>query len=109
MLELIQITSGYLLALIAYVLSVCGLTILNKREFARSPEKGERYKKLPLPYKLGCWFGVLPLLSGVPLLPSFILGSFHDARAAFPFGGLVAFFLLESACIRWYKKHGLLK
>lgn len=67
----------------------------NQREFLEHPEKGARYEKLPLPYKLACWFGVAPLPAAVV---------FHEG-----FGGLavLCYFLLDTACRRWYRKAGL--
>jgi hypothetical protein len=68
---------------------------MSRREFRRDPEKAARYEALPLVYKLACRFGVMPLLAAVV---------FHEA---WPVVGLVFFFVLESACLRWYRKAGL--
>ncbi|MEW6762951.1 MAG: hypothetical protein AB1437_19205 [Pseudomonadota bacterium] len=68
---------------------------MRRREFRRHPEKAARYEALPLGYKLACRFAVMPLLAA---------GVFHEA---WPVVGLVFFFVLESACLRWYRKAGL--
>lgn len=73
-----------------------GLFFLNQREFKRSPEKGQRYAALPLRYKLACRLIVLPLFAGTALQPVLFLGA------------VLAFALLEVACVRWYRKAGLL-
>lgn len=72
------------------------LWIMNRREFRRCPEKGERYRKLPLPYKMMCWCGVVPL---------FVASIFVDY--AFFLLALVAFAAVEILCVRWYVKKGL--
>jgi hypothetical protein len=69
--------------------------LLNKREFRRSPEKGTRYRALPLHYKLACWCGVIPLL----------VASFFS-HAAFFAAGFMGFIVLEGLCVRWYRKNG---
>lgn len=68
---------------------------MNTREFKRAPEKAARYRSLPLGYNLACRLGVAPL---------FAAGVFHIAWTG---AGLVAFFILESACVRWYRRAGL--
>ncbi len=88
--------SNVLLFAIIYLIGVLTVAYTNRREFKECPEKGERYKALPLPYKLACCYVVLPLLAAVV---------FHGA---FPLLGLLAFMLLEAACVRWYRKAGLL-
>ncbi|WP_153066280.1 hypothetical protein [Xanthomonas arboricola] len=87
-----------LLWIVLTYFAILGLNaVLNKADFRRSPEKGERYKVLPLPYKWCCWFGVIPLCvgtifwHGALFLPVLIVGA-----------------VLEGACIRWYQKAGLL-
>lgn len=85
-----------LLFAIIYLVAVLTAADTNRRDFKTCPEKGVRYEPLPLPYKLACWYVVLPLLAAVV---------FHGV---FPFLGLVAFMLLEAACVRWYRKAGLL-
>lgn len=82
--------------LLVYALSLLGLRLMNRREFKRSPEKGARYRALPLGYKLACWFIVLPLFAAILL------------HAAWTIPALVAYMLLEGACVRWYRKAGLL-
>ena len=79
----------------AYAIALAMLALLNRAEFKRSPEKGARYKALPLVYKCGCWFVVVPL--GIC---GFVQGGLFMLA-------VIAFFLLESACIRWYRKAGL--
>lgn len=68
---------------------------MSRREFRRHVEKAARYRALPLAYKLACRCVVMPLIAGVV---------FH---AAWLVAGLVVFFVLESACVRWYRKAGL--
>ncbi len=68
---------------------------MNRREFRQHPKKAARYRALPLVYKLGCCFLVMPLIAAAV---------FH---LAWPALALVCFFLLESACVRWYRKAGL--
>jgi len=84
------------LFLIVYVASLLGNGLMNRREFKRCPEKGARYKLLPFVYKLACWIVVLPLFAAVLL----------DAAWAIP--AVVGYMLLEGACVRWYRKAGLL-
>ena len=81
-----------------YIAVMCLLAFLNKREFLRCPEKGERYKALPLQYKLACWIVVVPLfVSTVFVHPVFFL----LAIASFAF--------VEILCVRWYQRHGYLR
>ncbi|MGN6227736.1 MAG: hypothetical protein ACTHNM_09890 [Dyella sp.] len=68
---------------------------INRREFGRCPEKGERYKALPLPYKLACWCGVIPLF----------VGSIFTSAPLF-LAAFLSFALLQGACVRWYEKNG---
>jgi hypothetical protein len=72
------------------------LFLINAREFKLSPDKGRRYQALPLRYKLGCWFVVLPLFAGTVFQPALFLGA------------IAAFTILEAACVRWYRANGLL-
>ena len=81
---------------IVYGLALITLFFLNKREFKRNPEKGARYEELPLRYKLACWVVVVPLFTGTALQPALFLGA------------ILAFAFLEAACVRWYRKAGLL-
>ena len=81
---------------VGYLVAACALAWMNRREFKRSPEKGVRYRKLPLRYKLACWVGVLPAF----LLTIFL----HPALSLV---GLVGFAALEIACVRWYRRSGL--
>jgi hypothetical protein len=79
-----------------YCASLIVLAALNRREFKRSLQKGERYKALPLAYKLACWFFVVPLFAGTILEGVLFIPA------------LASFAVLESACVRWYRKAGLL-
>ena len=81
--------------LAVYAVAMLLLAWMNRREFRRHADKAARYQALPLAYKLACPFGVLPLLAAVV---------FHEAFLAL---GLVCYFVLESACVRWYRKAGL--
>lgn len=91
-----QLPRGALFAIV-YVLSLLWLFLMNRREFKRCPEKGERYRALPIVYKLACWLIVMPLFSGIILE-----GIFSLIPAA------IAFMVLEGLCVRWYRKAGLL-
>jgi len=88
--------SNAILFAITYAAALMVLFLINVREFKRSPEKGRRYEALPLGYKLACWFFVVPLFAGT------IIEGFLFIPA------LVSFALLEGACVRWYRKSGLL-
>lgn len=90
------IPANLLYFLIAYTAAILLVTLMNKREFHQSPEKGQRYKALPLVYKLACWFVVVPLFAGIVV------------HGGFGVLAIVSFFLLESACVRWYQNAGLL-
>lgn len=90
-----QLPRGALFAIV-YVLSLLGLFLMNRREFKRCPEKGERYQALPIVYKLACWLVVMPLFSGI------IFEGFYLIPAA------ITFMVLEGLCVRWYRKAGLL-
>jgi len=78
-----------------YVLAAVVAAVMNIREFKRSPEKGARYRALPIHYKAMCWLGVLPLFAG-SLIAWWL---FVPAIASL--------FLAEVLCIRWYKRAGL--
>ena len=92
---LLQVPEAALFAAV-YAIALLVLAVLNKREFKRCPEKGLRYKALPVRYKAACWFFVVPLFAGTILQgPLFI-------------PALVSFAFLEGACVRWYRKAGLL-
>ena len=90
-----MLTSSLLHFLIAYTSAMLLAVLLRKREFKDHPEKAKRYDALPLAYKLACWLMVLPLLAATV------------AHEGFGILGLVFFFLLEAACVRWYRKAGL--
>jgi hypothetical protein len=80
----------------SYVVCALALALINRSDFKRSPEKGERYRALPIGYKLLCWFVVLPMFAGTMIIgPLFI-------------PALLGYMLLEAACMRWYRKTGLL-
>lgn len=68
----------------------------NRREFKQHPDKARRYQALPLRYKLACRVIVMPLFAATVFL--LWAGLF----------ALIAMFLLEAACMRWYRQHGLL-
>ena len=80
-----------------YLVLLCGTWLINKREFSRSPEKGQRYKALPLVYKMACWFGIIPLLVASTFVERFLF-----------LGAVVGYMVLEGACVRWYRKNGFL-
>lgn len=88
---------SFLIPLLIYAATIALLAMLNKREFRRCPEKGRRYAALPLPYKLMCWAGVVPL---------FVSAAF--VHWALSFVALAFFAVLENMCVGWYKKNGLL-
>jgi hypothetical protein len=88
--------SNAVLFSVTYGAALFALFLINVREFKRSPEKGKRYAALPLGYKLVCWLFVVPLFAGT------IIEGFLFIPA------LVSFTLLEAACVRWYRKSGLL-
>jgi len=90
-------------AIAAYGIGAGFKFYIDKREFARAPEKAARYKALPLYYKVLCWFVVLPILSAGTLSPAE-----QGLRQASFVAGILGFIALEMACVRWYRKHGLL-
>jgi len=87
----------WLAALATYAGILLLLALLNKREFRLSPEKGERYQRLPAHYKVGCWLVVVPL---------FVASIF--LHAAIGLLAIVAFGVVEALCVRWYRRNGLL-
>lgn len=87
-----------LAAIATYAAVLAMLAVLNRKEFLRCPEKGERYRVLPLPYKFACWFGVVPL---------FVAAAF--VHGALFFAAIAAYAAVEILCVRWYEKHGLLQ
>lgn len=95
----------WLPAIIAYVVSL-GAYALSKRQELRDPTKAQRYRVLPIHYKLACWCGVLPLLAAIPLALLFVFHSPTLASIA-PVLGLIAYVSLEIACVSIYRKHGL--
>ncbi len=93
--ELIPIPDTVLF-LIAYLAALTLHIIGNRAEFKRCPEKGARYEKLPLGFKLLCWFLVTPLFAGTLI----------EYALALP--ALISYVILEAACVRWYRKAGLM-
>jgi hypothetical protein len=81
---------------LTYAESLVAVMLMNKHEFKRCPEKGERYKALPIGYKLGCWFLVVPLFAGTIVQEALFIPA------------VITFMALEAACVRWYRKTGLL-
>ena len=81
---------------LAYGAVMIALALMNMAEFKQHAEKGERYKALPLGYKFACWFVVVPLFAGSVIR----VGSLLLA--------IIAFLLVEGACVRWYRKAGLM-
>jgi hypothetical protein len=79
-----------------YVAALVVLAAMNHREFNRRPEKAARYRALPTGYKLVCWFVVVPLFAGTVVHGALFIPAF------------AAFLLIEAACVRWYRKAGLL-
>lgn len=82
---------------LAYLAVLCLLFLLNQRDFQRCPEKGVRYRALPLTYKLGCWCGVVP---------AFVAAAF--VSGAFFFVAFIGGVVLEGLCVRWYERNGFL-
>ena len=76
-------------------MAATGVWLLHRRTFRRRPEKGARYRALPLGYKLLCWCVVLPLVAG-----GFVVGPLLLLA-------ILAYVLLEAACRRWYQRAGL--
>lgn len=85
-----------LIFVLAYAVAIGVVAAMNAWEFKRRPEKSKRYRALPIPYKLSCWFVVVPLFAGTLL----------EGMLFIP--ALASFALLESACVRWYRKAGFL-
>jgi hypothetical protein len=79
-----------------YAVALLVLVFMNRREFKRRPEKGARYRALPMRYKVTCWFVVVPLFAG-----TIIEGALFIPAVA-------SFVLIEAACVRWYREAGLL-
>jgi hypothetical protein len=90
-----MISSVVLHFLIAYIGAILFTALSNWGDFRKHPDKACRYQALPLGYKLTCWLGVLPLMAAMTM------------HGAFGFAGFVVLFLLEAACVRWYRKAGL--
>jgi hypothetical protein len=98
---------GWPLWIAGYIAALVVVRLINHREFELHPDKGQRYAALPIYYKAGCWFVVIPLWLAFVLVPIHNQGwlVFAAAAACF-FGGLFAMLGLEILCVRWYRKHG---
>lgn len=95
MLSLIPIHPIALLSFL-YAMALAGVFLLDRKEFNRRPEKSQRYAALPLLYKLACPLIVVPLFVGTLLQPALFIVA------------VLAYFGVEAACIRWYRRKGLL-
>ena len=80
---------------LTYVALLAVAWLITRSEFKRSPEKRERYRLLPIGYKLACWFGVIPL---------WVAAAF--VHQAFSLAALASYALVEHACVRWYVNAG---
>ncbi|MEP1743725.1 MAG: hypothetical protein ABJL34_18845 [Kangiellaceae bacterium] len=93
----------YVVLFLTYAFLLILKWAFDKKEFRRCPEKGERYKILPLHFKFGCWFIVVPLLALGTVGP-FV---FEDEPYALSFLlSIVAFAFLEVRVVEWYRKNG---
>lgn len=81
---------------VAYLVALVANFLITRLQFKRSPEKGKRYRALPIGYKLVCWFGVIPLFAGAAVNPALFMAA------------VALFMALEAACVRWYRKAGWL-
>jgi len=90
---LFHVSNGVLF-LITYVAVLSAYGVMNRVEFKRCPEKGERYKALPIGYKIICWFFIIPLFAATVI------------EGAFFIPALVSFVVIQEACVRWYRKAG---
>lgn len=88
--------SEVIVFLLAYLVLLGSHAMLNRSEFRQSPEKGHRYRLLPLGYKLSCWLLVAPQCAAIAVWPWLTVPS------------VISYLALESACIRWYRKAGLM-
>lgn len=82
--------------LLAWLLILGAHAAFDRHAFRRHPDKGRRYRRLPLRYKLACRLLVMPLCAGIVVHPAMAL----------PAG--FAWLMLEGACMRWYRRAGLL-
>jgi hypothetical protein len=89
------VRSSLLCFLAAYGAAMLLAASMHRIAFRWHPAKARRYEALPLRYKRTCRFLVLPTFAG---------GIFHEG---FFLLGLIFFFVLESACVRWYRSAGL--
>ena len=91
----------------AYLLGLAVAFLLGRREHTRCPEKARRYSALPWHHRLAWPLIVVPLFTAVPLL---LYGKGLVVLAALT--GVVvaprAMLILELACVRWYRRAGLL-
>jgi hypothetical protein len=96
-----------LIALGTYLAGLALVTWINRTEFARSPHKAARYKRLPLYYKAICPLFVVPSFSALPLL---LYEYGYSGTAIFVFIVLtpVSMLVAEIAAVRWYTRNGLL-
>ncbi|MEI2455707.1 hypothetical protein [Lysobacter firmicutimachus] len=94
------------MAPIAYALTAAAAAALQRREFARAPDKARRYRALPWPYKLAGWGGVAPLFAAAWAAPLLFAPAWW-ASAAFGAMGACALATLDIACVRWDRRNGL--
>ena len=96
----------WLPAIVVYLVSLAVYAFMKRRELATDPAKAQRYRVLPLHFKMACWCGVLPLIAAIPLALFFVFDAPYLAALS-PFVGLAAFAGLEIACVPVYRRHGL--
>ena len=90
---------------IVYTFGIILLKFIDYREFKESPDKGNRYKALPLMYKLVCPLVIVPMSVGALFLP---INTGNEAYGALFLLALILFAILEGQCVKWYRKNGLL-
>ena len=81
--------------LLAWVVILGANAASDRYEFRQHPDKGQRYRRLPLRYKLACRLLVMPLCAGIVV------------HAAMALPACFAWLMLEGACMRWYRSAGL--
>jgi len=89
---------------VTYVLAMLLLKFVDYREFKRAPYKGERYKALPLAYKMICPLVIVPLFIGSFFLP---IATNNEGYGALVLLAFIIYVVLETQCIKWYEKNGL--
>jgi uncharacterized protein YqhQ len=92
---------------VVYVAALGAAYFLNRRELELDPDKAKRYSALPLHYKAGCWFVIVPLCVAfvlVPLQGQGWLGVL--ASVALFIAALSAMIGLKVLCVRWYRQNG---